>query len=422
MELFQKLGAEIEEAWREQNYNEEIFPALAAEALRRAELPSKVSAWDVVEWTLKQPELPPQKDPKANFGDPPITVFCGSRFFIDVYFWLDGTTDIHQHSFCGAFQVLLGSSIHSWYEFDRSESVNAFIEIGEMRLKVCELLKVGDVHEILAGRRYIHSLFHLDQPSVTIVVRNNRVPQQLPQFSYYKPSIAMDPFFDNETATKKLQTVAMLFQIAHPDTDRHVSELLETSDFQTSLSILSQIRTTVRTIGLGQLFNLEAPAKRFRGFLDIAARRHGAKAENLEAVFEYRERLTEIVQRRRYVTNAEHRFFLALLLTVEGKDRMLSLIQQRFPDADPISKILDWSHELAQTRVVGVNIPNALGIEGFDDVDLTLLENLLRGRTEAASQDAVTAEYGPERASAGEIEQKLARLRESVIFQPLLSD
>src|SRR5215204_1446892 len=246
MELFQKLGAEIEEAWREQNYNEEIFPALAAEALRRAELPSKVSAWDVVEWTLKQPELPPQKDPKANFGDPPITVFCGSRFFIDVYFWLDGTTDIHQHSFCGAFQVLLGSSIHSWYEFDRSESVNAFIEIGEMRLKVCELLKVGDVHEILAGRRYIHSLFHLDQPSVTIVVRNNRVPQHLPQFSYYKPSIAMDPFFDSETATKKLQTVAMLFQIAHPDTDRHVSELLETSDFQTSLSILSQLHSTVR--------------------------------------------------------------------------------------------------------------------------------------------------------------------------------
>ena len=60
MELFQKLGAEIEDAWCEQNYNEEIFPQLAADALK-ADLTSKLSAWEAIEWTLKQSELPPQK-------------------------------------------------------------------------------------------------------------------------------------------------------------------------------------------------------------------------------------------------------------------------------------------------------------------------------------------------------------------------
>src|SRR5690242_9807905 len=122
MEFFQILGAEIEDAWRDQNYNEEVFPALAAEALRRAELPTKVSAWDTIEWSLKQTELPPQKDLPANFGDPPITLYVGPRFHIDIYFWMNGTTEIHQHAFCGAFQVLLGSSLHSWYEFERAES------------------------------------------------------------------------------------------------------------------------------------------------------------------------------------------------------------------------------------------------------------------------------------------------------------
>src|SRR5215203_2481627 len=135
MELFQQLGRSIEDAWRALDYNEEAFPALAGEALAGADLPSKVSGWDVLEWTLGQTELPRQKDVNGNFGDPPITIFTAPRFYIDVYFWFEGTTAIHQHAFCGAFQVLMGSSIHSWYEFDRRESINVFTEIGDMSLK-----------------------------------------------------------------------------------------------------------------------------------------------------------------------------------------------------------------------------------------------------------------------------------------------
>ena len=104
MEIFQRLGSKIEHAWREQNYNADIFPELAATALRGADLPSRVSAWDAVEWALKQSELPPQKDPHANFGDPPITLFVGPGFYIDIYFWLKGTTDTHQHVLAARFR------------------------------------------------------------------------------------------------------------------------------------------------------------------------------------------------------------------------------------------------------------------------------------------------------------------------------
>lgn len=421
MELFQKLGAEIEDAWRELNYNEDVFPDLAAGALGRAELPSKVSAWEVLEWTLKQSELPPQKDPTSAFGDPPITLFVAPRFYIDVYFWLDGTTQIHQHGFCGAFQVLLGSSLHSWYEFERNESVNTFLETGEMRLKVCELLEVGDVQPILAGRQYIHSLFHLDQPSATIVVRTEKSPLYLPQFSYHKPYIALDPFFDHQTTTKKLQTLVPLFRVDHPNTDRIVAEILETADFQTSLAVLSVVHTHLSGSHLGQLFNLEGPAARFASFVDIAVRRHGEKAARLNEIFEHRDRQNDLVRRRGYVTNPEHRFFFALLLNVDGRDRILSLIKERFPEADPIDKILDWTYELAQTRVVGVNTPNALGIENFSDIDLSILENLLRGKSETETIEGLGTEYGTEKLVEADPDGKLFRLRNSVIFRPLLS-
>ncbi len=422
MELFQRLGAEIEDVWREQNYNEEVFPKLAAEALGRANLPSKLSAWEVIEWTLRQSELPPQKDPTGNFGDPPITIFVAPRFYIDVYFWLDGTTQIHQHSFCGAFQVLLGSSIHSWYEFDRTESVNMFVETGEMSLKVCELLKVGDVQKILAGRQYIHSLFHLDQPSATIVVRTEKSPLHLPQFSYHKPYIATDPFFDHQTTTKKLQSLVPLFRVDHPDTDRIIAELLETADFQTSFAVLSMVHGHLTGGHLGQLFSLEGPAARFAAALDIVRRRHGPKAEKLNEIFEHRDRINDLVRRRGYVTNAEHRFFFALLMNVDGRTRILSLIKERFPDADPIDKILDWAYELAQTRVVGVNTPNALGIENFGDIDLSILENLLRGKSDTEAIAALSAEYGTEKLVEADPDAKLARIRNSVIFRPLLSE
>ena len=421
MDLFQKLGAEIEEKWRQQNYNEELLPALAADALGAADIPSKISAWDVIEWTLKQNELPLQKDPTGNFGDPPITLFVAPRFYIDVYFWLSGTTQIHQHGFCGAFQVLLGSSLHSWYNFDRTDSVNVYTEVGKLSLNACELLKVGDVKKIYAGRQYIHSLFHLDQPSATIVVRTGNIPMHLPQFSYHKPSFAVDPFFEHQTTRRKLQAIAPLMQVGHPDADRLVSELLETGDLQSSLSILSVVHDHLSGGHLGQLFNLEGPAARFEKFLEIAMRRHGALAADLPAMFEHRERLNEIVRRRGYVTDPEQRFFFALLLNVEGLDRIASLVEQRFPDADPIEKILDWTHDLGQTRVVGVNTPNALGLENFDDVDVALLENLLRGMSDQESIEKVRSEYGEQRLAALDLDDKVARMYRSPIFRPLLS-
>ena len=422
MELFQKLGVDVESAWRELDYNEDDFPRIAADALRRADLASKVNAWEVIEWTLSQPELPVQKDARGTFGDPPITLFVGPRFYIDVYFWLDGTTAIHQHGFCGAFQVLLGSSLHSWYGFERDSVVNSYMETGRLRLNVCELLKMGDVKEINAGREYIHALFHLDQPSATIVVRTDQSPQFLPQFSYHKPHIALDPFFEHETTTKKLQSLGPLFQTNHPDTDRLVSELLESSDFHTSFAILSAIHNHLSGSFFGQLFNLDGPSTRFKSFIDIVTKRHGPKGSKLAEVFEYRDRVNEIVRRRSYVTDAEHRYFFALLLNVEGRDRILELVKARFPKADPIEKILDWVHDLSKTRVAGANKANALGIEDFDDIDLSILEGWLRGRTDAELREALIAEYGAAKTEEGVLDQKMDRIRRSVIFAPLFAD
>jgi hypothetical protein len=315
-----------------------------------------------------------------------------------------------------------GSSIHSHYEFEPSEKLNFFTEIGAMNLKTVEYLEVGKVRRIAAGREYIHGLFHLDQPSATIVVRTHRSPLSLPQFSYYKPSLAVDPFFEEPNATKKMQCLTALIRSNHPDTDKYIGELLDAADFQTTFTILSKVRVFLQGNQLDQMFNTGASEKRFDVLLEIVNKRHGARAEVFPKIFAHQDKVGEIIKRRGYVKEPEHRFFLALLMNVEGKERILSLVKERFPESDPVEKILDWTFDLAQTRVLGVNIPNALGIADFGNLDLFILENILKDKSDEEIRAALREEYPAENIESLEqsLAEKTERIRQSIIFEPLL--
>ena len=138
----------------------------------------------------------------------------------------------------------------------------------------------------------------------------------------------------------------------------------------------------------------------------------------LSSVFEHSDRLDHIVRRRGVATDPEHRFFLALLLNVEGRERILSLITQRFPDADPVEKILDWTFDLAQTRIFGLENSNALGVADFDDAEMFVLEHLLKGK----SNDELTAEYlNSNPGNEAAVTSALQKVRDAIIFRPLLS-
>ncbi len=422
MEIFDRIGQEIEDVWRGENYDEALLPSISADALRRAEIPSKTTVWEMVEWALSERELPRQRDLHANFGDPPVTVFSAPRFHIDVYFWFNGTTSIHQHSFCGAFQVMHGSSIHSWYEFDCEKKVNTFTEIGTMKLKKCELLSVGDVQEILAGKEYIHSLFHLDHPSATIVVRTDRSPLHLPQYNYHKPKLAIDPFFEQETVTKKKQLASALVRAKHPEADRLIAGLIVDSDLQTTFELLSSLRHLVAGDGFGEMFKVSDQGARFRTFLDAATERHGADADVLREVLERQEMIEKLTSKRQFVTDAEHRFFLALLMNVEGREPIFQLVRQRFPDAEPMDKVLDWTFDLANTRLAGTDRSNVLGIEDFGDLDISILEQMLLGRSGSEINDALADQLGSAAEGiAGTIRDKERRIREAGFFRPLLT-
>jgi hypothetical protein len=419
IELFTQLGDEVERAWHAADYNEELLPEIAKDALLAADIPSKTDPWAAIAWAMGQAELPPQYDPAGRFGEPPITLYRGPRFHIDIYFWFTATTTLHQHAFCGAFQVFEGSSLHTWYEFEREHTINVFAETGSLRLKTCQVLTKGMAQEIWPGRRYIHSLYHLDEPSVTIVVRTHGSPLEPPQFDYYKPGFAADPTFGTETLTRKLQLMNALVRGRRGDADAAFEKLIRESDLHTSFIILSALRAGYGTDPVAGALGIERDGSKFERLLEIVLQKHGEKAAILRRVFEFRSLQDHFVARRRLSSKPEHRFFFALLLNLDDREHIFDVIRDSYPDEDPVERVLDWIFDLTNTRIAGTENENALGVPDFGEAEMFALEGILRGRADKEIADQYAAEAV--RAGDDDIPNALAKVRSSLTLRPLIA-
>jgi hypothetical protein len=424
MEEFQKLGALVESRWKAENYSEQLFPEIAAQALTESDLPARVDPWEIIRWVHTAVSLPEQHDVDGRFGNPPITMFSGARFYIDVYYWLDGTTAIHQHSFTGAFQVLLGSSIHSSYSFREDKIINEHMSVGQLALEDVRLLKLNDVRTIRPARNFIHSLFHLDRPSATICVRTEHTPSAAVQYFYLKPNFALDPFFKNAVLAKKLQTIPLLLGVKHKNGDAMIGDLVCSSDFHTAYLVLAETYQHLQSNEMDSLFGLSTGKDRFKGILERCRATHGALTDLVLPAMEEHERQTSIIQRRGTITTEAHRFFLALLLNVPSRQKILDLVKQRYPDQDPVETILDWVEELGRTRVLGSKETNALGMPEFDDSHVFVLECLLQGLGAEQIKEKALTQYPPQQAEEliTQIPALTESLRTTTLFKTLLTD
>jgi hypothetical protein len=114
-QLFEDIGSEVERSWSAAGADLAVFPDVAAEVLHRRMPDRDVDVTDIVRWLLDTDELPTQRDVAAVFGEPPVSVYNGPCFEMQVLCWRAGTTAIHRHRFVGAFAVLEGVNLHTRY-------------------------------------------------------------------------------------------------------------------------------------------------------------------------------------------------------------------------------------------------------------------------------------------------------------------
>ncbi len=404
MEFFQTLGSLVTRLWKERNYNEEYFPEVASRGLSELPPDQHVTFWDVTKWALTCERLPEQVDLGAKFGQPPLSVYRGRDFRIEVLFWVQGIPAIHQHSFSGAFHVMHGSSLQSLWEFEPSEQVTIRLALGRVSLKKAELLRKGDSRPIIAGHRLIHSTFHLDRPSLTVVVRTLGEIDKLPQYSYLPPTIAYAQDDDIPSVKRRTQLLKMLLisgkRAEFYEIARHI---LGTED---AYSVFQFLLST---------FELIEDEDERHNLLLTARLKHPKLIEALRPALLQDERRNKIARIRERVSNSDLQFFLALLLNITDRTTILNLIEERYPSRNSITAIVTWVRELSELGVLGVHFPEPW---------LLMLQCLLMKRSDQEIRKAYSYKYPIERVLNLEsgLSELSSGLQDSWLLQPVFQN
>jgi len=355
--FFQKLGNAVLMRWKQENFSLEKFPGIAMDELRNNPPASHVDLEKFLRAFLLDDSQPSQTE--SGFGEPEIIVYENPRFYIQLLFWMDGTTAIHQHEFSGAFHVMSGSSIHAQFEFEKDTAITPHFRVGDLRMREISLLETGCTVPIVSGRSCIHSLFHLDTPSITAVVRTQHDPGTGPQFNYLPPHVGYDPVFSDPLTLRRRQVLDVLEQIQDPAYLDLVLEMIQELDFERGFHTLQSC--------MGHLRDSGAWESVYAAF----QKKHGALALGIESTLDECGRRDRIKAMRARISDPEHRFFLALLLNVRTRGDLFSLVAQRFPEESVVDVIIRWSEELLEETDCGVAIldavfPQELDID-FDD-------------------------------------------------------
>lgn len=372
---FEKLGRTVLERWREQNFSLAVFPELTRTAIEEAPPSENIDIDELIHEFLFSDDQPFQSE--SSFGQPELIAFNDTRFYIQILFWLEGTTEIHQHEFSGAFHVMGGSSVHSEFDFVDARSVTPHIRIGDLRVKRIELLETGRTVPITSGRDCIHSLFHLDTPSITVVIRTHHDPGTGPQYNYLPPHIAINPLHADSLTARRKQLLDVLETIDDPDYGTHVNEMMGRLDFERGFNMLRHAMPRLKELN------------EWDEVLATFQNKHGELALGVPDTLAECLRRETISQMRHFIVNPEHRFFLALLINVQNRADIFALVTRRFPGSSPIDTILGWAEELVEPNDFGVTLLDAafpetpyIDFEEQTRLLIDALKNALEGNTD----------------------------------------
>ena len=326
----------VHREWEREGFDNARLSGIAARALAESALAERGTVESLCQWCFETGEYPRQPNELAMFGQPPMTIYADDRLYIEVLFWLENTTTIHQHAFSGAFYVLAGPSIHSVYRFEEHERLSPHLLIGDVTLERFEQLEVGSVQPINAGTSYIHSLFHLGYPSITVVVRNVVEKDKSPQFNYLPPALAIDDHVTDVHLLRQGQLFGMLDTIGHPQASAMLTRWLSRANAEASIRLLLSL------FKRGRLTDAQLDEA-----VALVSERHGpAVGGILRPVFDEALRVDRLVARRQTVTDKGARLLLALMILAPGREAARDVIQTQYPGQNPSTLIFGWIQAL----------------------------------------------------------------------------
>ncbi len=348
---------DLEIEWRKVGYDHDMFTELAVEFLKKLNLHQDITLASLLAWDLTTTEH--ERYRATGFGQPAIRLYSHSLFFIEALPWLESTTSIHEHSFSGAFQVLEGSSLQSRWRFIEESRMGRTMKIGDVTLRDWELLKAGDVRPIYQGVESAHALFHLQYPSLSLVIRTLGPSKGILQYDYVGRRLAI-PFTspvhsDSAVTNKYQQSLNTAYKTQSLDDFENLFEsFIATRDEETILRTLFSIswleelgKTKERLARLETMLNNRSITKNSNVILSALKDR-------------YSDRDT-LALRRRY-QSAKHRLFFGMVNLIKSKSAILQAFAEFLPTDTPEVSLFDLLIDMIEisenggAEILGVNI------------------------------------------------------------------
>jgi hypothetical protein len=390
--FFGAVGNDMAHAWKRVAFKPDAFPDIADSTLRRRPPSDELHYLDIVRWLADADTLPFQQAVDSSFGQPPLTVYWHPLFYIEILFWATSTTAVHEHAFAGAFTVLEGSSLETTYRFDPLHAIDEGVVLGNVRLLESKVLTRGTVQRIEPGEQFVHSVFHLDFPSVSIVARTHSDTRGRPQYLYLPPHLAMDSHRQpDQLRRRQLQCLDLLIRIRSAEFAPFALTLMASGDIPLVIAVLRHA-FAVR----------EQQPEAYARIVDGVRARLGDRLDLILASLQEAERGEIVWRARGQIKSPVVRLVLVAILKHDDWPSICRLVTELVPARPAVDVVVE---ALAFASKVG-----ALGAR-LDETDLDALRQLIQSACEPRSQTSLT----DERAAS----EQLHRIERVPLLRPL---
>lgn len=340
----ERLKERLERDYRRADYDEARFPAIATRALEELPPADDFDFDQLTAWMTDPTATMSQDDVVNAFSDVRATLARGTGFNIQLLIWVVGSTDLHAHSFSGAFTVLRGSSIHTIYKMETIQRISAGASRIRCTVQSLERLRPGDVRSIASGAGYVHSTFHLEEPTLSLVVRTDHEPWTSPPLVVLPPHYAVAPEWLRRDGRVPMLIKAFraMHKLGVPELKELFIRRIAELDFPRACALL---RACLGLFGSSDVAEIGAEMSKV----------HGPIADGWPDVIRRSERIDRVWRLREHVDEPEARKILAALMLAEDRRHAEAILELFSIDAATLAQ---WSRDIPAIAKLWVTLPD----------------------------------------------------------------
>lgn len=202
-----RLCDRIENQWQKINYSSEDFYKVAWERTGNIDL----SPLGEVSNQMKMLSHPMVRlnQTRSTFSDLYFQIYNNGRFMIEILNWAGSHVNVHDHDFSGVQFQLKGDALNVVYDFDRDDENHGALRFGELKVREAKIWKEGGRSMVRGGDVDPHCVFHLGQPTTSLLIRTLPTPRMGSQSNYF-PTLAAHYTVNTDLQRKKLTGLNLL--------------------------------------------------------------------------------------------------------------------------------------------------------------------------------------------------------------------